>query len=106
MINLVVDEMLLCYPNPNLKQVTQIAMRIVQQYPESFEDRADAGHRIGTGCASLVKQLKCRVEMKHQEIRRCDSECQNPKEELKMMSHRLLQVLHVSQNSQRTAMDA
>lgn len=62
LINLVVDEMLLCHPNPNLKQVTIIAKRIVQMYPESFEDRADEGHRIGTGCASLVKQLKYRIE--------------------------------------------
>jgi len=62
MINLVVEEMLLCHPNPNLKQVTQVAKRIVRQYPESFEDRADEGQRIGTGCASLAKQLKCRVE--------------------------------------------
>jgi len=62
LIDIVVDEMLLCHPNPNLKQVTEIAKRIVQQYPESFEDRADAGHRICTGCASLVKQLKYHVE--------------------------------------------
>jgi hypothetical protein len=57
-----VDEMLKHHPNPNLKQTTVVARKIVNEYPDSLEDRTDQGHRIGTGCASLVKQLKNRID--------------------------------------------
>lgn len=64
MVNVVVDEMMIYHPNPNMNQVTCIAKRIVKEHPDSFEDRADVGQRIGSGSASFAKQLKNRVENK------------------------------------------
>lgn len=62
MVYIIVDEMLLHHPNPNLRQTTVAALNVANEFPDSFQDRADRGHIISTGCASLVKQLKNRTD--------------------------------------------
>uniref|UniRef100_A0A8C9XE83 Uncharacterized protein n=1 Tax=Sander lucioperca TaxID=283035 RepID=A0A8C9XE83_SANLU len=48
--------------NPPFRQCTELAKRIVDTYPESFEDRTEEGERLGNGHFTLSKQLRTRIE--------------------------------------------
>ena len=56
MVRLLVDKMLLHCVNPTKAHAMEVARRVVQKYPDSFEDRADEGFH------SLATQLKGRID--------------------------------------------
>uniref|UniRef100_A0A3B1KH65 Uncharacterized protein n=1 Tax=Astyanax mexicanus TaxID=7994 RepID=A0A3B1KH65_ASTMX len=62
MIRVIVDEIRLIEPNPTRSDCVTVAKMVVKEYPESFADILKDGTRIGSGFASLVNQLKTRVE--------------------------------------------
>uniref|UniRef100_A0A3B1JEG1 Uncharacterized protein n=1 Tax=Astyanax mexicanus TaxID=7994 RepID=A0A3B1JEG1_ASTMX len=62
MIRVIVDEIRLIEPNPTRSDCATVAKMVVKEYPESFADILKDGTRIGSGFASLVNQLKTRVE--------------------------------------------
>lgn len=47
---------------PSRQQRVQVARMIIEQYPDSFEDRGPSGNCIGNGCETLILQMKNRVE--------------------------------------------
>lgn len=62
MVRIIVEEMRLNEPNPTKSQCQAIAKMIVKQHPQSFADVMRDGTVIGSGYASLLTQLKTRVE--------------------------------------------
>ena len=48
--------------NPPFRQCAELAKSIVDKYPDSFEDRAEEGERLGNGYYTLSKQLRTRIE--------------------------------------------
>ncbi|XP_068433920.1 uncharacterized protein [Clinocottus analis] len=48
--------------NPPFKQCAALAKRIVDEYPESFQDRNEEGEQLGNGYYTLGKQLRTRIE--------------------------------------------
>ena len=61
MVRLIVDQMREECLNPTLQQVTMISHRIVNEFPNSFQDQVD-GQCVGSGIAYLSRQLKNRIE--------------------------------------------
>uniref|UniRef100_A0A0F8AHU0 Uncharacterized protein n=1 Tax=Larimichthys crocea TaxID=215358 RepID=A0A0F8AHU0_LARCR len=62
MVRIIVEEMRLNEQNPSKSQCQAIAKMIVKQHPQSFADVMTDGTVIGSGYASLMTQLKTRVE--------------------------------------------
>ncbi|XP_076864064.1 uncharacterized protein LOC143516400 [Brachyhypopomus gauderio] len=62
MVRIIVDEMRLSELNPTRSDCFTVAKMIAKPYPKSFADILKDGTRIGSGYASLVNQLKTRVE--------------------------------------------
>lgn len=62
MVRIVVDEMRLVELNPSRSDCLTVAKMIVKEHPKSFADILKDGTKIGSGYASLLNQLKTRVE--------------------------------------------
>ncbi|XP_041952201.1 uncharacterized protein LOC121712172 isoform X3 [Alosa sapidissima] len=62
MVRIIVDEMRVIEANPSRSDCFSVAKKIVRQYPKSFADVLKDGTKIGSGYASLVNQIKSRVE--------------------------------------------
>lgn len=63
MVRLLVDEMRKHTPNPTKAQCLTVVKDIIKQHPQSFADTLDDGQTmIGGGYASLLTQVKVRVE--------------------------------------------
>ena len=48
--------------NPTKAHAMEVARRVVQKYPDSLEDRADEGEKLGNGFHPLAIQLKGDIE--------------------------------------------
>ena len=62
MLRIIADDIGKVCLNPPFKQCAELAKKIVDAYPESFEDRTDEGERLGNGYFTLGKQLRTRIE--------------------------------------------
>uniref|UniRef100_A0A3B3RGX0 Uncharacterized protein n=1 Tax=Paramormyrops kingsleyae TaxID=1676925 RepID=A0A3B3RGX0_9TELE len=62
MVRVIVDAIREMCLNPTLSQCAVVAKSIIEQYPNSFEDRTDGGDRMGSGYFTLCSQLKTRVD--------------------------------------------
>ena len=62
MVRVVVDEMRLHDLNPTRANCVTVAKKMVREYPDSLADTLSDGARVGSGYASLVTQIKTRVE--------------------------------------------
>ncbi|KAK6466265.1 hypothetical protein HHUSO_G36549 [Huso huso] len=61
MIRLIINEVTGVCKRPSKKHLTDIARRIVAEYPKSLQDVIE-GHIVGSGYDSLVKQLQSRAD--------------------------------------------
>lgn len=59
---MLVDKMRKHAVNPSKAQCQIVMQNIVKQYPDSFADVLADGTKIGSGYASLLLQVKTRVE--------------------------------------------
>ncbi|KAK7157098.1 hypothetical protein R3I94_006995 [Phoxinus phoxinus] len=62
MVRVTVDAMREICLNPTLSQCAVVAMSIIEQYPDCFEDRTDEGDRMGSGHFTLCSQFKTRLD--------------------------------------------
>ncbi|XP_067237385.1 sterile alpha motif domain-containing protein 3-like [Chanodichthys erythropterus] len=62
LVRMLVDNMQKHEVNPSKAQCQIVVQNIVKQYPESFADVLSDGTKIGSGYASLLMQVKTRVE--------------------------------------------
>ncbi|XP_067283842.1 uncharacterized protein [Pseudorasbora parva] len=62
MVRVTVDAMREICLNPTLNQCASVAMSIIAQYPDCFEDRTDEGDRMGSGHFTLCSQFKTRLD--------------------------------------------
>ncbi|CAM4512269.1 unnamed protein product [Leuciscus chuanchicus] len=62
MVRVTVDAMREICLNPTLSQCADVALSIIEQYPDCFEDRTDEGDRMGSGHFTLCSQFKTRID--------------------------------------------
>lgn len=62
MIRILADEIRKCENNPTRNECLIICRNIVKHFPNSFADMTPSGVIIGSGCTSLLCQLKTRIE--------------------------------------------
>lgn len=62
MVRVTVDAMREICLNPTLSQCAVVAMSVIEQYPDCFEDRTDEGDRMGSGHFTLCSQFKTRLD--------------------------------------------
>ncbi|XP_073688519.1 uncharacterized protein [Garra rufa] len=62
LVRVLVDYMQKCEVNPSKWQCEVVVKNFVKQYPDSFADVLADGTKIGSGYASLLLQVKTRVE--------------------------------------------
>ncbi|XP_033108557.1 uncharacterized protein LOC117110080 [Anneissia japonica] len=60
MIRIVVNEIMTFSTKPGRKHLKMIASKIVNEYPDSFQDKLE-GAVVGRGYESVLAQLECRV---------------------------------------------
>ncbi|XP_037645758.1 uncharacterized protein LOC119500207 isoform X2 [Sebastes umbrosus] len=62
MVRVITDEMRKYEPNPTRSQCLTVCKKVVRQYPNSFADQLHNGQVLGNGYASLLIQVKNRID--------------------------------------------